>query len=186
MMNIVQVGANAGNDDAYNYIINNIHNINTVVLIEPLEKHNEILKDQYSSVANLYIENIAIVDNPELSTTRFFIAPEEGQVSALGLDHLVKHNVHYTQIQSVEIPCSTLNKIFDKYNLIDIDYLFIDAEGFDDKIITSIDFNKYNISKIEYENLHIDNSKLEMFLSNLGYKITHGAGYNGWSNRASK
>ena len=42
MMNIVQVGANAGNDDAYNYIINNIHNKHKEFQLEAVIKNENI------------------------------------------------------------------------------------------------------------------------------------------------
>ena len=70
--------------------------------------------------------------------------------------------------------------------MVNVDVLFIDAEGIDDKIIYSINFDKYNINKLYYENLHVDNTKLRDFLENKGYKITEKTLYKGQTTLAEK
>ena len=65
-MNIVQIGSNGGKDDAYDYIQKNSSKIDNLLLIEPLVEFNNVLKDQYSDINNLYIENIVIVDDENI------------------------------------------------------------------------------------------------------------------------
>ena len=81
------------------------------------------------------------------------------------------------QLLEVEIECSTINTLFDKYNLTDINILFIDAEGLDDRIIKSVDFSRFNIEKIYYENMHIDNFEISNFLNKMGYLVTDGTSH---------
>tara|TARA_B100001057_G_scaffold494043_1_gene589790 strand:+ start:1831 stop:2085 length:255 start_codon:yes stop_codon:yes gene_type:complete len=45
-----------------------------------------------------------------------------------------------------------------KYNIAEIEYLFIDTEGYDYKIIKSIDLNKIKINKIKFEYKHLDDT----------------------------
>jgi hypothetical protein len=65
-----------------------------------------------------------------------------------------------------------LNNLFNKYNLTNIDILYIDAEGLDDLLIQSIDFNLFNINEIYFEHIHINESDLTNFLKLKGYTIT--------------
>ena len=79
-----------------------------------------------------------------------------------------------------------INQLFEKYNITDLDILYIDAEGIDDLIIKSIDFNKINISKIYFENLHITQPDIYTYLENKGYKIKKNIGHNFWTDLAEK
>ena len=61
----------------------------------------------------------------------------------------------------------------EKYGIKELDFLLIDAEGQDQKIIHSIDFSKYSIKRIEFEQLHLDDGKkLCDFLEGMGYRHT--------------
>jgi hypothetical protein len=77
-----------------------------------------------------------------------------------------------------------INEVFEKYKLKEIDILFIDAEGLDDEIIKTIDFNKYKISRIYFENLHLKDANIYEYLSNFGYTIKRKVGFMGWSDLA--
>ena len=78
----------------------------------------------------------------------------------------------------------TINQLLNKYNLKNIDLLFIDTDGFDDKIIESINFDEFTIDEIYYENLHVDSDKLRDFLISKDYTVTKHVGYGGWSDYA--
>jgi hypothetical protein len=67
-----------------------------------------------------------------------------------------------------------------------IDLLFIDTEGYDSKIIMSIDFTKFNIKEIYYENLHVNAYELRTFLKQKNYTINEGVLTYGWNDRAIK
>jgi hypothetical protein len=84
------------------------------------------------------------------------------------------------------IKAMSINTFFKKYELTDIDILFIDAEGLDDAIISSIDFGSFNIKKIYFENLHLKNPEIYAYLESKGYKTTRYVGHTGWSSLAEK
>lgn len=65
----------------------------------------------------------------------------------------------------IEVECRTFDNIVDVY---DIDFLSLDTEGNELKILQSIDFNKYNIDIITVENNDYDN-KFINFLTNKNY-----------------
>jgi hypothetical protein len=72
----------------------------------------------------------------------------------------------------------TINNLFHKYELTDIDILFLDAEGFDDRIIKDIDFSQFMIRNIYYENVHIDNQSITEYLQSLGYSVKNGTKFS--------
>jgi len=179
-MNIVQIGSNKGYDELTHMVKSN----DFLLLIEPFEMHNDSLKECYNFVNNLHIENIVIVDNEEIENVDFYFHNDDHmEQSSLSKEHLYKH--FSDNINVINKKCKTINKLFDSYNLKDIDILFIDAEGFDDKIIKSIDFEKYNIKRIFYENTHIDNS-IENILIDKNFIVFKNILINGWMNLAYK
>ena len=77
----------------------------------------------------------------------------------------------------------TINDLLDKYNLKNIDILFMDVEGFDHNILLSIDYNKYSIKDLYFENLHLmDRNQTEEFIKSKGFQIIDPAfGKWGWT-----
>jgi FkbM family methyltransferase len=187
-MNIVQIGANRGNDDLTR-ILGNIQP-DILILIEPFKLHNETLKKNYKSINNLYIENIAIdkVSNQEIN---FYYHLDDGpgyEVASLDPKHIYEKHTHLdkNRISSFQVKTMNINDLFNKYELYNIDILFIDAEGNDDNIIKSIEFEKFKINKIYFENLHIKDHNVYDLLESKGYKITKRTGTNGWCSLAEK
>ena len=85
----------------------------------------------------------------------------------------------------------TINKLMDKYNLLELEYLFIDAEGLDVFIIDSLEFNKYNYKNIIFEAVHSDGPFTQgnnlnyicSMLTSIGYDISQ---YDSFCLKASK
>lgn len=183
-MVVVQIGANRGNDELTS-IIQGV-DLNKLILIEPFEKFNQSLLECYNNIDNLFIENVAITDNKEKEFETFYLHEKMDQnveQASMLKSHIEKvfnkpeyvvDKTYDEQVIELKIKCSTINDIFNKYNLQSIDILFIDAEGFDDKIIKSIDFEKFNVDKIYYENMHINNDELSLFLKNKNYNVING------------
>jgi len=57
----VQIGANRGNDD-FTQIIKN-KKIEMLILVEPLDFHNESLNECYKEIKNKVIKNLIITNN---------------------------------------------------------------------------------------------------------------------------
>jgi len=185
-MKIVQIGTCVGNDDLTNIVQHNQPSI--LILVEPMNIHNDKRDECYSGINNLYLENIAITTTND-DETSFYYHKNDGpmyEVASNNVNHILKHGYSLDGVIEIKVKCLTINQLFEKYNLSDIDILFIDAEGLDDKIIKSIDFDKFSIDKIYFENLHLQDKKIYNFLAELNYKITHSTGFMGWSSLAEK
>lgn len=75
------------------------------------------------------------------------------------------------QIKSFEMSCITIDQLFQKYKIKTLDWLLLDVEGIDSKLLLSTDWSKYDVKKIEFESLHLDDSKeeIKIMLKNFGY-----------------
>lgn len=186
-MKIVQIGTCVANDDITELISG--QELDLLLLVEPMEIHNEKIINCYKHLKNVYLENIAITDNANGVEISFFYHKNDGpkyEVASLEKSHILKHGYSEDGIIELKVKSMTLNALFEKYNLDFMDILFIDAEGMDDKLIKSINFEKYKINKIYFENLHLKDQNVYKMLTELGYNITHKTGFMGWSSLASK
>ena len=144
----------------------------TGVLVEPLKKYF----DQIEKVNNCFYENLAITENGGKHKFYYY-----DHYSALGWGTLEKEHLkklsHLSSNEPIcaEVDSITINDLFKKYNFPQIDYLKIDVESYDAKIIKTIDFSKVKIKKIKFEFSHLtakelvevmvllENNKLESF-----------------------
>lgn len=191
---VVQIGANRGYDDVSE--ICKIILPNKILLVEPFEEHNNSLRECYSEIEDCVIENIAIIDDVDQksATLHYHIQDTQGrdkfELASLNKNHFIKiRESYYTEegMRERVVSALTLNQLFEKHNITHITVLFVDTEGFDDKIIKSIDFDKYNIDIIYYENLHVDVHSLRNFLTSKGYKIETDVGtIFKWNDKAVK
>lgn len=193
-INIVQIGANRGDDDLSSIIFRDKWKIKNLILVEPLSLHNNSLETYYDDIYNKHIENVVISEKETNELIPFYYHTNDApsyEVASLNKEHILKHqqwNSKLTEdgIIKTELQSLTLNQLFKKYDLSDIDILFIDAEGVDDKLIYSIEWDKYNIKKIYFENLHINFDKLNNFFIQKKYTVTKNIGTNGWMSLAEK
>lgn len=194
-MNIIQIGTNRADDN----LMSIVHNyrpdeIDLLLLIEPLSFHNESIQSCYAAYQDkLRIENI-VISNIEIPYIKLWYHPNDlkhrnaGELASLNKEHSTRIRSQYSKedLSYTECPNLTINQLFDKYNLKNIDILYIDTEGFDDLIIYNINFNKYNINTIYYENLHIDRYKLRSFLREMKYQIEENTENDPYADRATK
>lgn len=194
-MKIVQIGTCRANDDVSKFVKSGV-DIDILVLVEPMEIHNDIIYECYKDIKNVYLENVVINVNEDTETS-FYYHKNDGplyEVSSTDLNHILKHGYTNENLVELKVKCLNINQLFEKYHLKDIDILFIDAEGLDESIIRTIDFKKYNISKIYFEYLHLKNDDIYNFLVNEGYDIIRDSGnhhplghfFIGWSSLATK
>jgi FkbM family methyltransferase len=65
------------------------------------------------------------------------------------LDHHKKRfQITENDIEEIDVKILVFNDLVEKYNINEIEYLFIDTEGYDYQIIKSIDFNEIKINKV--------------------------------------
>jgi len=72
----------------------------------------------------------------------------------------------------IKVNTELLPNLLDKHNITEIDFCTIDTEGGEYDILSTIDFNKYNIRIIIVENNYGDN-KITKLLTDNGYKKIH-------------
>jgi FkbM family methyltransferase len=189
-IDFIQVGANDGLrwDPIRRFIIRDNWN---GVLIEPLRQVYSMLLNNYSYVkkSSLKFENCAIsekegsiefwsytdkfLNSLSIEDRLFYLRKsslDKGQAEK-PLTNIENPTEH---IRCYKTPSKPLAQIISKYfpnN--NIDLIFIDAEGFDDHVIRTIDFAKCKPTAIIYENhnLGIRNEAIEDFLSKKGYSI---------------
>ena len=191
-MNIVQIGTNRAYDDVTALVRD--YGADTLILVEPLVMHHGIIEECYKDIENKHIESLAITDDVNLKELTFYYHKEDGpgfEVAGLSKEHILKHavfNPKLTEDGIVElvVPCTTLNDLLAKYNLSTVNVLYIDVEGMDDKLIYSLDLDRFNIINIVYEHLHIDAEKVIQYLDSKGYDTARNYGHNGWSHAAVK
>ena len=94
-------------------------------------------------------------------------------------DHLDRVNrevsIHNQTTETITVRCYNLNDLFEKYNMHHIDYLSLDTEGGEYEILTSIDFNTYQIDSLSVEN-NYGNQRFSEFLVSKGYRLVKNLG----------
>jgi FkbM family methyltransferase len=84
---------------------------------------------------------------------------------------LLTSNFYKDMIEQIEVGCVTFEFLMDQLGITEIDYLKIDAEGLDYDILSTIDFNKFNIKAIRAEHDHIESSLLVDLLEKNNYLV---------------
>jgi FkbM family methyltransferase len=170
-MNLVQIGTNTANDDFFFNVVSKIEKekINNLILVEPLSSLNDSIASAYINY-NYVLEN-CVINTDSLIKEEVFYISRYHWLSSLKKEHIDKHKTNEIPVE-IRVKAMTVNELFDKHNLLDIDVLFIDCEGTDDLVIKSLDFVKYNVKKIYYEHVHIDNEPLVLFLQEKGYEVS--------------
>lgn len=183
-MNIIQIGANNGKDHVFDFVTDNIDSLEKIILIEPIPFIIDELKNQYEEFKDkTYIENIAISHNNENDhLVLYYLKNSNYEVTSFSKEHVMIHNPSPTSypMAEIEVPCLTINQVIEKYEVFNLDYLYIDTEGLDVYIISSIDFEKCDIKNIIFEMTHADGAfrmgenlnQTVDYLQQLGYKVS--------------
>ena len=182
-MKVIQIGSNRGNDDVFTFVKDK--QIDLLILVEPIHFHIHRLQECYKNIKNTYIEQIAIVPEEIKNKIPIYYNVNDGpgyEIASLNKEYTGNESTEF-----IEVEGRTMSQLFDKYQLTDIDYLFVDAEGYDDVIILSIDFKKYFIKYIEYEHLHLSKqTELINHIESNGYTKTQTVGRQDWNTAYKK
>ena len=138
---IIQIGANDGQSfDELSYFIKK--NKTNSVLVEPIVENFRKLQTHYKNLDFIKLENSAISINDEVSklykVNSKYTSKYSSHISAIpSFDekHLINHGVNKKHIITELVTPITIKKLIAKYNINNLDLLFVDAEGYDGKII---------------------------------------------------
>lgn len=177
----IQIGANDGmtNDPFREFIIRKSVR---GVLVEPIPFAFIELKRNYQMYQNkLYFENCA-VSYESGKEIDFFFLPEYyllhhskslAGVHSFSKDHLVKHiglqDAKF--IESMKIPCQTVEAILNNYHFRKFDCIFLDVEGYETHILKNINFDVINPKLIVYEHTHINQEEIDNLLRAKGFEL---------------
>ncbi len=108
--------------------------------------------------------NYAISDKE--GETDFYFYHESSPINTLNKKVKEYQKAKISEIKKINT--FTLNNVFKKINFDkDIDYLNIDVEGYEDKVLSGFDINKYKPSVVSVEYLDLKMKKLEFKNNNL-------------------
>ena len=90
------------------------------------------------------------------------------------MKHLLNHSVKESHIEKIKVETLTFENLIKKYDLTEIDLLYIDVEGYDDKIVLDFLDNSQLRPILIFEYIHIKNTSFELLIKKLldgNYKI---------------
>lgn len=136
--------------------------------IEPVPYYFEKLKENIKQLSNANAYNLFILDN-NASVQMAFVKPEFLPKESFldGCSSLVENNIPLNKylkevpkniLETIEISAITFDQFCILCDIKDIHYLQIDTEGCDERILKTIDLNKYNVKELKFENHYISDT----------------------------
>lgn len=159
----VQIGSNDGKkgDPLFNLVFKyKLHGI----LVEPVPYLFQRLTDNYKGLQHLIFENAAIGDpKQDLKFYRLVETPGlpnwHNQLGTFKKHTILTHKFQIPDIEKLiieeKINVMSFEDLMKKHQVSEITILHIDTEGYDFEIIKSIDFTKWKIENILFENMHL-------------------------------
>lgn len=148
----------------------------TILFVEPVEKsfNKLLIKSQKLKGYNIICDKSAISDKNETlvvaSVKADYINKYPWYIA--GCSSVVNNNepinIYLKKIQKDHLDFESINSItFSdlvlKYSTNNVDFLQIDTEGYDEKILNSINFSKYNINYLKFEKYYLSDTFLDTF-----------------------
>ena len=151
-MNVVQLGANSGNDHVSDFIRRYSDQINKVLLVEPISIVADECREYYKDFKNDITVHACAVANKNGTAELTYIPGTNLRLSSMvpGL-HSDFMNPATT---TMTVPTLTFDSLFAKHALSTVDVLFVDCEGIDEDLLIHYDFAKYNTSYVVWEYNH--------------------------------
>jgi FkbM family methyltransferase len=177
-VNIVQVGAftgNSRNDPLYSFIRRYCSDHNKaykskIILVEPVREYFEVLQKSYRGYPGVYFEKVVIAEKSEIRDFyRLAVNPMDfgypdwlSQLGSLMPERMTRlwdnyeknpeYREFYLKNRIVEkVQCLTLGDLLENYHIDHLDFLQIDAEGYDYEILKTIDYKNCPPDFINYE-----------------------------------
>ena len=167
----LDIGANDGISLSNTYYLEKSLNWNGICF-EPIPSTFEKLNQNRNCI------KLMVGVSDENSTETFmYMEPSSKMLSGMKKEYHPKHIdriesqlVNGSKLMEVDIECVLFNEIMEYYNIKRIDYLNIDTEGNELKIVKSINFEKYDIEIMTIENNYKDEEQTKYILSK-GYQL---------------
>lgn len=174
-MKIVQVGACRGDDHVKKLVKD--AKIDFLLLVEANPLNIDALKQCYKDYPCV-IENVVITADLTTNSIPFYYSVSDGpgyEVSTIKKAH-IRQYYREEELRIIDLPALSLEALLDKYEVKDLDYLFLDIEGIDADVALSLDLNKYNIRNLQIEFLHLGDKMQSVIdhINGFGYEL--GAG----------
>lgn len=166
------------------------------VMVEPVPYVFERLRRNYGSVERVQLENAAISDRDGVLPFFYLRPPAPAErdelpswydgIGSFSREVVESHANHIPDIESriveAEVPALTFESLCRKHGLSDIDLILIDAEGYDHRILRSIDLAERHPTVLVYEHYHLDpgdRRECEERVREFGYE-TMQEGFDTW------
>lgn len=183
----IVIGAYDGesHDDFFQKALEKENKNAKIIFVEPVEKCFNKLLNKVSKLSdfNVICEKSAISDKSEtvimtsvkldkISNYPWYIdgcscVVENDQPINIYIKEIPNEDLDFESINTL-----TFNDLLIKHGLENVDFLQIDTEGYDERIIKSINFEKYDIKFLKFELYYLSNGFLDEFKSQmyeLGY-----------------
>ncbi len=170
---LVQIGANDGERfDELNRFIKEFKPKS--VLVEPIDNYYQDLKKNYQNFDNVYFENSAI--SAEEHINEIYTVEKKNiskysdhiqGINSFNKNHLIKHGVKPKHIVKTIIKSISIKDLLEKYNINNLDLLFIDAEGYDANIVYDFLKNSDQEPIIIFEFIHSETKILKDLIKSL-------------------
>jgi FkbM family methyltransferase len=170
---IIQIGANDGKSfDELNHFIKK-YKIKSL-LVEPIKENFEKLKKNYVNMNFITFENSAISIDNEISflykVDNKYINDYGSHIPAIpsfNQKHLINHGVKKRHITREKINPISFEALLKKHFITNFDLLFLDAEGYDGKILYNF-LEKISIRPIViFEFIHIEPNFFQKLIGKL-------------------
>ncbi len=170
---LVQIGANDGLlfDTLNKYIQEYKPN---ALLVEPIKDNFNKLKKNYETLNCLTFENSAISVNNEIAflykvnTSKLNLYDKHVLgITSFNKKHLIEHGVKNSHIIKEDVCSISIEDLFAKHSIQNLDLLFIDAEGYDCKIVYDFLIKSLLRPIIICEYIHSDHNFFSQMLNKL-------------------
>ena len=158
------------------------HNVkfSQAIFVDPLPENAEKILENYKQFSNVSVETCVVMQplvsyyaNDDLNNVKFYRHLEESEISTAKYEHIIYHSPWFdmNQVEEISVKRKSLEQIFNQNKLQDCDWVVIDAEGCDAEIILSFDWEKYCVSRIEFEHIHLNHyaKAVNSYLTSMGY-----------------
>lgn len=179
---VVQIGACDGQagDPLYRRLAANAIN---AVLVEPVPRSFERLRQTYTGVNSVSLCNAAIAREDGAmtmytvsNTGRWKDSIHAPLWSSFDKKHLLAFGVHDSEIESIDVRAMTLKTLLRESSRDVIDYLMVDTEGFDGQIVAMALELDFSPAAICFEHVHLsqdDRVSTYKLLNDNGYSCIH-------------